>query len=215
MKTAVIALAFMLAACGGGNEPPKTVAVFGDSTTFGALPVMPYACGARLQTPWVTTAAKVSGLRLTNEGRNGTTLDQLMAGTNADGVCGNPPAHLPFAQWLAANPDAVVVIAYGINEAIRGQALDYRPAIATAHAAGRSVILLEPTQVESRPYLPADLVPRVNAIRDSLRAYGVPVITVRELDAPGNVPDGLHPHQQYADALGAHIGLQLKRQINK
>ena len=211
---ASIVITFMLSACGGGSPSPK-YAVFGDSTTYGAAPHSPpYDCIARINPTWVETAASVSGIDLINEGRNGTILSQLEDGDDSDRSCnGNPPAHLPLKQWIAAHPEITAyVFVYGINEAAGLQIPDYTNVIELVKAAGRQVILVEPFYVTANPLipsLPADFTQRVIDVRRSLYRYGVPVVSISHLDAVADVPDGLHPSQQYADILGREIGSQL------
>lgn len=212
-----------LIGCGGGTQP-KVYAAFGDSTTFGAAPHSPpYKCWERLSPTWVETASKHSGYAIQNEGRNGTILTQLMTGTDTDAGCGGKPeAHIPLALWIKTNPHVThYLFAYGINEAAGGKRPDYTEAIKLVKAAGKTVYLIEPFQVDAfapktwdaTKYLPVDLQDRAKAIRQTLYSYGVPVIKTAHLDkedSATNTPDALHPNQTYADAIGKTIAEQLK-----
>lgn len=199
-----------------GAPVVNRIAMFGDSTTFGAAPHQPpYAC-TRLTKSIPQLIAEILGADVRNEAVNGAQLTHCLSGVYAQSSgCGfHEP--LALAQYIDTNPEIdLYLFCYGINEAASGSQPDYTSAIAAVQAAGKTIALVEPYFVDpSAPswdtsYLPPDLMARVNAIRAELPDYGVPVITVSHLDSTADTPDGLHPSQAYAEALAQAIAEQI------
>ncbi len=220
---ALTALA-LLTGCGGGQDAkPVSVVMWGDSTMYGAATHQPpYNC-TRVSPTIPQTVAAVTGFAVTNYGVNGSKAPDALSGNWNDPGCNiTPPPSL--AASIHRESFDVYAFAFGINDSWVYGLPDYTEHIKQVHAAGKVAVLIEPFQVEptaptwDASYLPSDHMARVIEVRKSLHKYGVPVITVSELDSEAvgiNAPDGLHPSQAYADALGRHIGRQLPAAVEK
>ena len=210
----------LLVACGGGGGDPKqvSVAMWGDSTMYGAATHKPpYDC-TRASPTISETVSAVTGFAVVNNGVNGSRAPDALSGAWHDPGC-KIPTPPSLSRFIADNPNVDIhAFAFGINDSWTYGLPDYTDHIKQVHAAGKIAVLIEPFQVEptaptwDASYLPRDHMDRVIAVRKSLLKYGVPVISVSELDTKTvgeNAPDGLHPSQQYADKLGRLIASQM------
>jgi lysophospholipase L1-like esterase len=212
-------LAIVVSACGGGGggsspspaqtpvpavKKPVTIDAQGDSTMYGYNGIggqtpnnAPVVLQATLQAKFGASVTVV------NNGVLGTTAPERMNGM--------APYTQTFAQHIAADSSQIVIVNFGINDA--NPAIDESIStfqnyllqfIATAQAAGKTVILEEPNPTCDNPARTVNL-DKVVATIDAIASSGnIPLVSQYEYikalpNWQGMMPDCIHPN----DALYA------------
>lgn len=200
----LVVVAVLVAACGGGDASPAprpVVAVYGDSLASGHLATPP----GRLAVPPARRLQEMLG-------EQALVVDYAQPGARvADALAGAATMPLQaFAEHVrTATPD-VVVLRFGGADALLGTppenfARDVAQLVALARAEGAAVVLV------GLPHHPAHerrLQALDAAAAGIARAAGLPWVDLLAVPA-GELADGTHPSQGYADALVAPIAAEI------
>lgn len=216
-----IAAALILAACGGGGGDPApsasappaaqpaalvTIAAYGDSTQRGLMFISPevgYVISANAP-PKVSQRklrewASQERIVVLNEGVGGTTLHQLLTGTDGK--------HKPWAQEMAESPAQIIAINHSLNlvghttEQFKAQMVEV---VKIAQAAGKKVVVetsnpIVPGTPTTNAIGPDDVLLRARAALEAAAMTGAtPCDQFGAIKDAGMVsfsymPDGVHP----------------------
>jgi len=210
MKTLILLIFTALAGCGGGSSSQNTpstikpeiqvqIAMYGDSTMAGAT----YVNGGYIITKNNAPADLQIDLQATfgdgvttkNYGESGTTLAELLDGTDLYTT--------PFATEITNNPANIIVENFAINDAAHDTPEQFKQNLITfiqlSQAAGKVVVLEEPNpQCDKMTGLQIYPNPLVQVIDDTAAEYNLALI--KQYDAILAIPgwcsmlsDGTHP----------------------
>lgn len=197
-----------------------TVAIFGDSISAGPGYCETYpACPGR--NTGQALAASLRSARVINLATGGESSANADDGSPIDGA--HPIAYGPnFRAWVSANRPDVVVLRWGVAEAVKlgtpGPSVDRIMSLASyARSAGARVLIVGLSHVSASHHWAGQYAGHAAEINSGLasgaKAGGFEFVDIRSVvpSDDADVPDGLHPTTDYADrmnaALAAAIGL--------
>lgn len=209
-----------------------TIEFYGDSTMYGADPQNSYnqvpnpspnECQNLLNTYYNNTAATC-----TNKGISGTTLNQMLLGTDGSGST--------FATKMTVSPASIVYCNHGINDAV-GSGVSTTADVYKANLiqfvqlvrmAGKAPVLVTP--VTQLPYGGIGTRARAETLklfcgimRQVAQQYAVPLVDnfafLEKMLASGKytplqlIPDGCHPAAAYYPQLGRNMAIPLVQHV--
>lgn len=199
------ALLLPVIGCSSGEsfQPRKKVALFGDSTVYGAPSHVQPNKGGRLEYPMHDRINSYGIFESSNFGINGDIPSDLLNGLSRD---------FNFDKWLITNNHEIVVFGFGSASAIRKDfnfIKDLSLLIEKSIAANRQVVLrgvVPMFQVDSNPALTQEHVNLANKYREELenlsKSKNLPYSDISQIPYRlEDIWDGLHPEQEYSNRI--------------